>query len=60
MKYVITLLLLIAVAAIGLTGFHLFQTSRYDLSNLFVATTFAGIVAAIYLLTVYRRHQRIG
>jgi hypothetical protein len=60
MKYIITLLLLIAVAAIGFTGFRLFQTSRYDLSNLFVATTYAGIVATIYLLTVYRRQQRIG
>jgi hypothetical protein len=60
MKYVMTLLLLIAVAAIGFTGFRLFQTSQYDLSNLFVATSYAGIVATIYMLTVYRRQQRIG
>ena len=55
-----TLLLLIAVAAIGFTGFRFFQTSQYDLSNLFVASTFAGIVATIYMLTVYRKQQRIG
>ena len=60
MKYILTLLLLIAVAAIGFTGFHFFENSRYDLSNLFVATTYAGIVATIYLLTVNRRQQRIG
>jgi hypothetical protein len=60
MKYVMTLLLLIAVAAIGFTGFRFFQTSQYDLSNLFVASTFAGIVATIYMLTVYRKQQRIG
>ena len=60
MKYIITLLLLIAVTAIGFTGFRFFENSRYDLSNLFVATTYAGIVATIYMLTVYRRQQRIG
>ena len=60
MKHIITLLLLIAVTAIGFTGFRLFENSRYDLSNLFVATTYAGIVATIYMLTVYRRQQRIG
>jgi hypothetical protein len=60
MKYVIALLLLIAVTATGFTGFRFFETSRYDLSNLFVATTYAGIVATIYLLTVYRRQQRIS
>jgi len=60
MKYVMTLLLLIAVAVIGFTGFRFFQTSQYDLSNLFVASTFAGIVATIYMLTVYRKQQRIG
>jgi hypothetical protein len=60
MKYIITLLLLIAVAAIGFIGFRLFQSAQYDLSNLFVATTYAGIVATIYLLTVYRKQQRIG
>jgi hypothetical protein len=60
MKYVITLLLLIAAAVIGFIGFRLFQTSQYDLSNLFVATTYASIVATIYMLTVYRKHQRIG
>ena len=60
MKYILTLLLLIAVAAIGFTGFHFFENSRYDLSNLFVATTYAGLVGTIYLLTVSRREQRIG
>jgi hypothetical protein len=60
MKYFITVLLLIALAATGITGYHLFRIEQYDLSNLFVATTYAGIVGTIYLLTVYRRQQKIG
>lgn len=60
MKYVITLILLIAIAAVGFTGFRLFQDSHYDLSNLLVASSYAGIVGTIYMLTVYRKQQRIG
>jgi hypothetical protein len=60
MKYVITFLLLIAVVAVGFTGFRLFENSHYDLSNLLIASTYAGIVGAIYMLTVYRRQQRVG
>jgi hypothetical protein len=60
MKYFITVLLLVALAAIGITGYHLFRIEQYDLSNLFVATTYAGLVGTIYLLTVNRKHQRIG
>ena len=60
MKYVITFLLLIAVVAVGFTGFRLFENSHYDLSNSLIASTYAGIVGAIYMLSVNRRQQRVG
>ncbi|HWB91365.1 MAG TPA: hypothetical protein VG605_05915 [Puia sp.] len=58
-KYLIAVLLLIAVVANGLTGYELFRSSEYDLSHLLIIASYACIVGTIYLLTVYRR-KRIG
>jgi len=59
MKYVIAAILLIAVVANGLTGYHLFRTSEYDLSHVLVLASYACIVGSIYFLTVYKQ-RRIG
>ncbi len=58
-KYAIAILLLIAVVANGLTGYHLFRATEYNLSNLLIIASYASIVGSIYFLTVYRK-RRIG
>lgn len=59
MKYAMAALLLIAVVANGLTGYHLFRATQYNLSDLLIIASFASIVGSIYFLTVYRQ-RRIG
>lgn len=59
MKYFIAALLLIAVVANGLTGYHLFRATEYDLSHVLVLASYASIVGIIYFLTVYKQ-RRIG
>ena len=61
MKYVIAILLLIAVVINGLTGYHLFKVEEYDLSHLLIIASYASIVGSIYLLTVgNRKKQKIS
>jgi hypothetical protein len=55
MRYVITLLLLVAVVVNGLTGYHFFRTSSYDLSSVMIIASYLSIVMSIYVLTVSRR-----
>ena len=57
MKYIIAILLLIAVITNGLTGYRLFENSKYDLSHLLIIASYACIVGSIYLLTVYRQRK---
>jgi hypothetical protein len=57
MKYIIATLLLIAVVVNGLTGYHLFRASEYDLSHLLIIASYACIVGSIYFLTVYRQRR---
>lgn len=59
MKYLMVLILLISVVANGLTGYHFFRVSNYDLSHVLVLASYACIVGAIYFLTVYKQ-RRIG
>ncbi len=60
MRYLITLVLLIAVVANGLTGYHLFRAEEYDLSHLMIIASFACIVGSIYALTVHGSQRRIS
>jgi hypothetical protein len=55
MKYVITLVLLIAVVLNGLTGYHLFRNADYNLSDLMIIASYMSIVMSIYVLTVSKR-----
>ena len=59
MKYLIAAILLIAVVANGLTGYHLFRASEYDFSHVLILASYACIVGTIYFLTVYK-HRRVG
>jgi len=54
-KYVITLVLLIAVVLNGLTGYHFFTHSNYDMSSLMIIASYMSIVMSIYVLTVSKR-----
>lgn len=59
MRYLITLLLLIAVVVNGLTGYRFFRTSSYDLSSVMIIASYLSIVMSIYMLTVSRRKPLI-
>ncbi|HLZ87795.1 MAG TPA: hypothetical protein VKQ52_11160 [Puia sp.] len=58
-KYMLFFVLLIAVVLNGLTGYHLFQHSNYDLSSLMIIASYLSIVMSIYVLTVSRRKPAI-
>jgi len=55
MKYIIALVLLIAVVLNGLTGYHFFQNSVYEMSSLMVISSYLSIVMSIYVLTMSKR-----
>jgi hypothetical protein len=55
MRYIITLVLLIAVVLNGLTGYHFFQHTSYNLSSLMIIASYLSIVMSIYVLTVGKR-----
>jgi len=55
MKYIIALVLLIAVVLNGLTGYHFFQNSVYEMSSLMIISSYLSIVMSIYVLTMSRR-----
>ena len=55
MKYVIALVLVIAVVLNGLTGYHLFESSVYNLSSLMIIASYLSIVFSIYVLTMSKR-----
>jgi len=55
MKYIIALVLLIAVVLNGLTGYHLFESSAYNLSSLMIIASYLSIVLSIFVLTMSKR-----
>jgi len=57
MKYIITLVLLAAVVLNGITGYHLFRSESYSLSNLMIISSYLSIVMSIYVLTVSKRRN---
>jgi hypothetical protein len=56
-KYIIALVLLIAVVLNGLTGYHLFENSAYNLSSLMIISSYLSIVFSIYVLTMSKRRS---
>jgi len=55
MKYIIALILLIAVVLNGITSYHLFENSVYGLSNLMIISSYLSIVFSIFVLTMSKR-----
>lgn len=58
MKYVITLMLLIAVVINGLTGYRFFRSEAYDLSSLLIIASYLSIVFSIYVLTMGKQKTK--
>jgi hypothetical protein len=57
MKAFISLLLLISVVVSGITSYHLFRQSNYDVSAVLTITSYLSIVFSIYALSM-RQSQR--
>ena len=57
MKYIIALILLIAVVLNGITSYHLFENSVYGLSNLMIISSYLSIVFSIFVLTMSKRRS---
>jgi ABC-type spermidine/putrescine transport system permease subunit II len=55
MKYLLTLVLLISIVVNGLTSYHLFRASSYDLSSLLIIASYLSIVLGIYVVTMRKR-----
>ena len=54
MKTLITFVLMITMVIAGLSSYHLFRLSDYNVSALLTITSYFSIVMIIYALTVYR------
>jgi hypothetical protein len=54
MKTLITLALMILVIVTGLSSYHLFRLSDYNLSALLTISSYFSIVLAVYTLTARR------
>ena len=52
MKVLITIILLISIVVNGLTSYHLFRASSYDLSSLLIIASYLSIVLGIYVVTM--------
>lgn len=57
MKAFISLLLLISVVVSGITSYHLFRQSNYDVSAVLTITSYLSIVFSIYALSM-RQNRR--
>lgn len=55
MKYLITLVLLISIVVSGMTSYHLFRASSYDLSSLLIIASYLSIVLGIYVVTMRKQ-----
>jgi len=60
MKTLITLALLIIMVVTGLSSYHLFRSSDYNLSALLTYASYFSIVLGIYALTTRRPKHITG
>ena len=51
MKIILTILLLTSMAVSGITSYHLFRSTDYNLSALLTITSYLSIVMCVYALT---------
>ncbi|MBS1662701.1 MAG: hypothetical protein JST68_16780 [Bacteroidetes bacterium] len=59
MKLLITLLMLISIVVNGLTSYHLFKVSNYDLSSLLIIASYLSIVMGIYVITMKKAKSSV-
>jgi len=60
MKILITLIMLVSIVVNGLTSYHLFRASSYDLSSLLIIASYLSIVLAIYVVTMRKQKTAIS
>ena len=51
-KLLIILLMLTSIVINGMTSYHLFRASSYDLSSLLIIASYLSIVLGIYVVTM--------
>lgn len=56
MKTLISILLLISVVVSGITSYHLFRQSDYNISAVLTIASYLSIVFSIYALSLRRKH----
>ena len=60
MKALISILLLISVVVSGITSYHLFRQSDYNVSAVLTITSYLSIVFCIYALSMGSRKPAIA
>jgi hypothetical protein len=59
-KLLITLLMLTSIVVNGMTSYHLFRASSYDLSSLLIIASYLSIVLGIYVVTMRKPKAAIN
>ena len=55
MKLLIVLIALISIVVNGMTSYHMFKASNYDLSSLLIIASYLSIVLGIYVVTTHKQ-----
>jgi len=59
-KLLIILLMLTSIVVNGMTSYHLFRASSYDLSSLLIIASYLSIVLAIFVVTMRKPKAAIN
>ena len=59
MKILITLIALISIVVNGMTSYHQFKASNYDLSSLLIIASYLSIVLGIYVVTTHKQRSAL-
>ena len=55
MKVLIVLIALISIVVNGMTSYHMFRVSNYDVSSLLIIASYLSIVLGIYVVTTHKQ-----
>ena len=58
-KLLIILLMLTSIVVNGMTSYHLFRASSYDLSSLLIIASYLSVVLGIYVVTMRKSKTAI-
>lgn len=59
MKVLLILIALISIVINGMTSYHLFRSSSYDLSSLLIIASYISIVLGIFVATSHKQNPHI-